>query len=67
MPNSLAKYSTPTPSIIIFRTAEMYHRAGIISEIQRSPQGILSRGNISPENIITGIISPTPETKRAAI
>ena len=67
MPSSLAKQSTPTPSIIILRTAEMYQRAGMKSGIQRNTAGMLSMGNIRPEKISVGIINPMPDNSNAAI
>ena len=67
MHSSLANDSGPVPSIIILRTAEMYHRAGIMSDIQRSAAGMFSIGKMSPENTSVGIISPMPDTSRADI
>lgn len=44
----------------------MYQRAGIIDEMPCKITGILSVGNIIPERIIVGVISPIPEINIAA-
>lgn len=49
------------------RTALINQRAGTMPEMYCSISGILSMGNIRPERITVGIISPMPETSTAAI
>ena len=55
----------PTPIIISFRMAEMYHRAGIISVIYCNMSGILSMGYIIPESNRLGRSSTIPDTSIA--
>ena len=59
--NSCSAKSGETPSIMIFRTAMMYHLAGTKFDKRRRMPGMFSTGNIMPERSITGIISPMPE------
>ena len=67
MPSSLITNSIPTPCIMIFLIASIYHLAGTIAEIHCKTAGILSIGNTNPDSIIVGIISPIPEANIAAI
>lgn len=65
--NSLITEENPSPCIIIFFMAIIYHFAGIISDNQRSIAGIFSIGNIIPESIIIGSIITIPDISSATI
>ena len=63
--NSFKTPEIPRPLIMISRMAWMNHFAGIICAIACNAMGMLSMGNINPDNRMVGNINPMTDISKA--